>query len=102
MDFQRFARVLATLESHQVFLDYGGYKNGRDIAERLEKANIIADCGVRLGACEVTRRGMKEREMQEIAVLIKRVIMDKEKPVKVKKDTIKLAGKFQKVMYCFE
>lgn len=93
---------LGYTRSHQVFLDYGGYKNGRDIAERLEKANIIADCGVRLGACEATRRGMKEREIQEIAVLIKRIIMDKEKPVKVKKDVIKLAGKFQKVVYCFE
>lgn len=93
---------LGYTRSHQVFLDYGGYKNGRDIAERLEKADIIADCGVRLGTCEATRRGMKEREMQEIAVLIKRVIMDKEKPVKVKKDAIKLAGKFQKVVYCFE
>ena len=85
-----------------MFLDYGGYKNGRDIAERLEKANIIADCGVRLGACEATRRGMKEGEMQEIALLIRRVIMDKEKPAKVKEDAIELADKFQKVVYCFE
>ena len=93
---------LGYTRSHQVFLDYGGNKNGRDIAERLEKANIIADCGVRLGACEATRRGMKEREMQEIAMLIKRVIMDKEPPLKVKKDAGKLAGKFQEVVYCFE
>ena len=88
--------------SLQVLLDYGGNKNGRAIAERLEKANIIADCGVRLGTCEATRRGMKEREMQEIAMLIKRVIVDKEKPFKVRKDSVKLTGKFQKIMYCFE
>lgn len=93
---------LGYTKSHQMFLDYGGYKNGRAIAERLEKANIIADCGVRLGACEATRRGMKEKEMQQIAVLIKRVTLDKEKPEKVKKDIIKLAGEFQKVTYCFE
>jgi glycine hydroxymethyltransferase len=89
-------------KSHQVFLDYGGYKAGRAIAERLEKANIIADCGVRLGTCEATRRGMKEREMQEIATFMKRVIIDKEKPLKVKKDSIKLAGEFQRVAYCFD
>lgn len=89
-------------KSHQVFLDYGGYKNGRAIAQRLEKANVIADCGVRLGSCEATRRGMKEQEMQQIAMLIKRVIVDKEKPAKVKKDVIKLASEFQKVTYCFE
>ena len=89
-------------KSHQVFLNYSGYKAGRSIAERLEKANIIVDCGVRLGTCETTRRGMKEKEMQEIAGLMKRVIVDKERPSKVKKDTIKLAAEFQKVAYCFE
>lgn len=93
---------LGYTRSHQVFLDYGGYKYGRAIAQKLEKANIIADCGVRLGACEATRRGMKEKEMQQIAVLIKRVIMDKEKPAKVRKDSIKFAGEFQKIAYCFE
>ena len=89
-------------KSHQVFLNYGGYKAGRAIAERLEKANIITDCTVRLGTCETTRRGMKEREIQEIATLMKRVIIDREKPSKVKKDSIKLAGEFQKVAYCFD
>jgi glycine hydroxymethyltransferase len=88
--------------SHQVFLDYGGYKNGRAVAESLEKANIIADCGVRLGTCETTRRGMKETEMQQIATLIERVVMDKEMPSKVKKDVVKLMSGFQKVTYCFE
>jgi len=89
-------------KSHQVFLDYKGYRTGKAIAERLEKANIIADCGVRLGTCEATRRGMKEKEMQEIATLMKRVIIDKEKPSSVKKDSTKLAGEFQKLEYCFE
>lgn len=92
---------LGFTKSHQVFLDYGGYKEGRAVATKLEKANIIADCGIRLGTCEATRRGMKEKEMQEIAMLIKRVIVDKEKPSKVKKDATKLAGEFQKVTYCF-
>jgi glycine hydroxymethyltransferase len=93
---------LGFTKSHQVFLDYGEYKNGRAVATRLEKANIIADCGVRLGTCEITRRGMKEKEMQQIATLMKRVIMDNEKPVKVKKDATKLTSEFQKVHYCFE
>jgi glycine hydroxymethyltransferase len=92
---------LGFTRSHQVFLDYGGYKKGRAIATRLEKANIIGDCGVRLGTCEVTRRGMKEQEMQEIATFIERVIKDKERPAKVKKDAIKLASEFQKATYCF-
>ncbi|MEM2102790.1 MAG: serine hydroxymethyltransferase, partial [Candidatus Bathyarchaeia archaeon] len=88
--------------SHQVFLDYGGYKRGRAIAEKLEKANIITDCGVRLGTCEVTRRGMKEREMEQIATLMKRLLMDKDKPSNVKKEAVKLVKEFQKVAYSFE
>jgi len=100
--FPVVCRKFGFTRSHQVFLDYGGYKRGRAVAEKLEKANLIADCGVRLGACEVTRRGMKEREMREIAVLMKRVIMDKEEPAKVKKDAIKLAREFKEVAYCFQ
>jgi len=89
-------------KSHQVFLDYGGYKQGRRVAQKLEKANIIADCGVRLGVCEITRRGMKEKEMQEIAELIKRVVVDDEEPSVVKRDVIKLIKEFRGVEFCFK
>ncbi|MEM3011389.1 MAG: hypothetical protein QXE76_06215 [Candidatus Bathyarchaeia archaeon] len=88
--------------SHQVFLDYGGYKQGRTVAKRLEKANIIADCGVRLGTCEVTRRGMKENEMQKIAEFIKRAVMEKEKSANVRKDVVKFVREFSSIKYCFE
>jgi glycine hydroxymethyltransferase len=87
--------------SHQVLLNYGGYKQGRKIAERLEKANIIVDCGVRLGTCEATRRGMREAEMERVAVLIKQVVMDRKPPGKIKKDVEKLAREFHRIEYCF-
>jgi len=93
---------LGYTESHQVFLDYGGYKEGRIIARKLERANIICDSGVRLGTCEVTRRGMKEDEMQRIAELMKRVVTDEEAPRRVKEDVTKLAKEFDEVKYCFE
>jgi glycine hydroxymethyltransferase len=89
-------------KSHQVFLDYGGYKKGRVVAKKLEATNIIADCGVRLGVCEVTRKGMKEKEMLKIAEFIERVIGKGENPKKVKFEGAKFASEFQKVMYCFE
>jgi len=88
--------------SHQVFLDYGGYKQGRLVVQKLERANIIADCGVRLGVCEATRRGMKEEEMQEIAELIKRVVVDDEEPSLVKRDVIRLVKEFRGVEFCFK
>jgi len=93
---------LGFTKSHQVLLDYGGYKQGRVIAEKLQLANIIVDCDVRIGTCEITRRGMKEKEMLKIAELIKKTIVDGEKPEKVKEETAKLCAEFQKVEYCFK
>jgi len=88
--------------SHQVLLNYGGYKQGRVIAEKLQRANIIVDCDVRIGTCEVTRRGMKEKEMLKIAELIRKTVVDGEQPEKVKRDTARLCAEFQKVEYCFK
>ena len=93
---------LGFTRSHQVFLDYGGYKKGRVVAEKLEAANIIADCGVRLGVCEVTRKGMKEKEMEQIAEFIGKVVKDSEQPEKIKPQVVKFVGEFQKIGYCFE
>jgi len=93
---------LGFTQSHQVILNYGDYERGRSIAEKLQQANIIADCAVRIGTCEITRRGMKEKEMPQIAELIKRTLVDKESPEKIKKEIAKLCGEFQKTEYCFE
>lgn len=93
---------LGFTQSHQVLLDYGGFEHGRVVAEKLQCGNIIVDCGVRIGTCEVTRRGMKEREMLKIAELIKRTVIDKEQPENVKKEVAKLCAEFKKVEYCFE
>jgi len=95
------ASSLGYTKSHQVLLNYGGYKQGREVAEQLEKANIIVDCGVRLGTCEVTRRGMKEAEMEQIAEYIKQVIIDRKVPRKVEKDVKTLAEEFEGMKYCF-
>mgnify|MGYP002153774069 CR=1 FL=1 len=86
--------------SHQIFLDYG-WKKGKLIAEKLERANIIVDCGVRIGTCEVTRRGMNEKEMELIAELIARVLIGNETPNRVKLDAIKLRKQFPKLSCCF-
>ncbi len=93
---------LGFTQSHQVIVDYGDYEKGRTVAEKLQRANIIADCVIRFGTCEVTRRGMKETEMLKIAELIKRTIIDRENPETIKKDVAKLAAEFQKVQYCFD
>ena len=93
---------LGFTRSHQVILNYGGYEKGRKIAEKLQEANIIVDCAVRIGTCEVTRRGMRESEMLKIAELLKRVIFDREDSEKIKAEVAKLCSEFQNVKYCFD
>jgi len=93
---------LGFTQSHQVILNYGGNEDGRKIAEKLQRANIIADCVVRIGTCEITRRGMKANEMLKVAELIKRTIVDEEKPQSIKKDVAKLCAEFEKAEYCFD
>ena len=88
--------------SHQVLLNYGSHKQGKIVARKLEEANIIVDCGVRVGVCEATRRGMKEEEMQKIAELIGRVAIDGEEPRRVKVEVMKFMEDFQNVEYCFK
>ena len=88
--------------SHQVLLDFGGYKKGKVVAKRLEKVNIIADCGVRFGTCELTRRGMKQKEMLKVAEFINRALNDQEKPRRIKKEVEKFVSEFQQVEFCFK
>ncbi len=89
-------------QSHQVILDFGNYERGREIAKKLQQSNIIVDRVIRLGTCEVTRRGMKEEEMAKIAELIKSAVMDGENPEKIKRKVAKLCSEFQTVEYCFK
>jgi glycine hydroxymethyltransferase len=93
---------LGFTQSHQTILDYGDYEKGRITAEKLQQANIVVDCVVRIGTDEVTRRGMKEPEMLKIAELIKRTIIDKENPEKIKKEAARMSAEFQELEYCFK
>jgi glycine hydroxymethyltransferase len=99
--FPVICKHLGFTRSHQIILDYGDNEKARAVAEKLQNANIITDCVVRIGTCEVTRRGMKGEEMLRIAELLKRTIIDKEQANSVRKDVAKLSAEFQEVEYCF-
>jgi len=99
--FPVICKHLGFTRSHQVILDYGDEKKGRRNAEKLQSANIIADCVIRIGTCEITRRGMKQKEMQKIAELLKRTLVDNEEPTKIKKDVARLVSEFPNTEYCF-
>ena len=105
-------------ESHQVAVDVTKYGLGGDMEKALEKANIIVNRqllpgdiqagrhytnpgGIRIGTSEITRIGMKTGNMSEVSELIKRIIIDKDDPSKVKQDVGVFRKDFQKVHYCF-
>lgn len=106
-------------ESHQVAVDVTKYALGGDLERALESANLIVNRqllpgdiqagrhytnpgGIRIGTSEITRIGMKQKEMAEVAELIKRIVIDKEDPKKVMRDVKEFRKDFQKVHYCFE
>ncbi|MBC7131049.1 hypothetical protein H5T51_07530 [Candidatus Bathyarchaeota archaeon] len=93
---------LGFTESHQVVMDFGNMEENSRVAEKLEQVNIIVDRMIRLGTCEVTRRGMKEAEMETIAEFIKRIVIDGEDPESVKGEVIRFCSSFQEICFCFK
>jgi len=100
--------------SHQVLIDVTNYGGGTKVVENMERANLIASkqmlphddnpdtpSGIRIGTQELTRLGMKEREMDQIGEFIKRVAGG-EDPEQVRMDVIKLKKEFNTVHFCFE
>ena len=90
---------------------------GAKAAQMLEDANIIVNAnllpgdrleqsmnpsGIRIGVQELTRIGMKEKDMQVVAELFKRVLIDKEDPKKVAEDVKEFKAQFKEVHYCFK
>ena len=105
--------------SHTLAIDIIKYGDGGALEQKLEQANVILNrellpwdpregrhywnpSGLRLGSQEVTRIGMKEREMEEIAEFIKRVIIDGEDTKRVAADIAEFRRDYQRVHYCFE
>ena len=121
--YERGFNVLAEhkgfTESHVIIIDVTKHGDGGTIEKQLEKANLIINRnllpwdikegrhfmnpgGIRLGTSEITRLGMKENDMKEIAEFIKQVVIDKENVEKVKADVVTFRKDYQKVHYCFE
>jgi glycine hydroxymethyltransferase len=106
-------------QSHVILIDITELGDGGRIEKLLEQANIIINRnllpwdikegrhfkhpgGIRLGVSEVTRLGMKESEMLQIAEFIKKVIIDKKTPETVKPKIEEFRKEYTKIHYCFE
>ncbi|NLN71545.1 MAG: serine hydroxymethyltransferase, partial [Thermoplasmatales archaeon] len=96
-----------------IAVDVSEFGGGLDVAQRLEDANIISNknmlpwdesavrpSGLRLGSQEMTRLGMKESDMKEVASFIARVCKGEDSK-KVKEDVRDFRKNFKSVKYCF-
>lgn len=101
-------------ESHQVVMDVSKLGEASEFAQRLEENNIILNknllpwddvnnsenpSGIRVGTQEITRRGLKESQMSEVAEYIKKVVMDGKT---VKDEVSEFMNQYTKVHYCFK
>jgi len=104
-------------ESHQLAVNVSELGGGAKAAQLLEEANIIVNAnllpgdplekamnpsGIRIGVQELTRIGMKEKDMETVAEFFKRVLIDKEDPKKVAEDVREFKAQFNEVQYCFK
>ena len=106
-------------ESHVILVDVTKQGDGGAIEKTLEKADIIINRnllpwdikegrhfmnpgGIRLGTSEVTRLGMKESEMKEIAEFMKRVVLEGESAGKVKSDVARFRKEYSTLHFCFQ
>jgi glycine hydroxymethyltransferase len=102
--------------THQAIADVREHGGGLRVAQLLEGANIIVNKnllpsdtprdwdhpgGVRIGATEVTRWGMKEGEMEAIAGYIADVLHGRRPADAVRKDVIALRRSFPSLQYCY-
>ncbi|WP_326907628.1 serine hydroxymethyltransferase [Sedimentibacter sp. MB31-C6] len=94
-------------DTHLLLIDLGDII---DIApaQYLEKAGILCSddfsgnsTEVRIGTPEVTRRGMKEKDMETIALFFKRILLDKEPAELVSKDVEQFNRQFLGTEYSF-
>jgi glycine hydroxymethyltransferase len=104
-------------QTQQVIADARSFGGGLEAAQRLARANLITNknlipsdtaenwdhpSGIRMGTIEVTRLGMGEAEMEQIADFIARVLVEKAAPENVLEDVIDFRQPFQTLYYCFE
>ncbi len=109
---------LGFTSSHTILVEVVKEGGGRELEEKLEKANILVNRnllpwdiregrhyqnpgGIRLGVSEVTRLGMKEEEMGRVAEFILRVVRG-ENPGRVAADVEEFRRGFNRIHYAFD
>ena len=104
-------------KSHQITVDVREYGGGQKLAFSLEDAHIILNknllsydnqhnhgdpSGLRIGFQDVTRRGFKAEDIEQLCSLMVDVVKGNRTPDEVKKDVIKLRQNFDEIKYGFQ
>lgn len=107
--FNIIASTKGYTDTHILLMDVTAFGSSLEISLLLEEANILcsSDFGqnigqIRFGTSEVTRRGMEELEMKEIADFIGRVLLDREDPVHVRADVESYKDDYSDYRYCLD
>jgi glycine hydroxymethyltransferase len=99
-------------ESHHLAIRAARYGGGQTASKHLARANILL-CGIglpvapiagdlngmRIGTQEVTRFGMREDAMEEVARLIGRVLIDSENPAIVRPDVTNFRRQYKTMAF---
>lgn len=111
--FDVLCEELGFTESHQVAVNLKDIRSASDIAKDLADNNVILNknllpdddrdnsdnpSGIRIGTQEITRRGLKEKEMDEVAEFIKRVAVDQEN---IKDEVTEFMSQYTTLDYAF-
>lgn len=111
--FDVLCEELGFTESHQLAINVSNIRSASDIAHDLANNDVILNknllpgdnvddsdnpSGLRIGTQEITRRGLKEKEMDEVAEFIKRVAVDKEN---IKDEVREFMDQYTTVHYSF-
>jgi glycine hydroxymethyltransferase len=103
--------------THQVIGDARAFGSGLEAALLLARANIVTNKnlipsdaaedwdrpgGLRLGTIEITRLGMREKEMDLIADFMARVLIERQSPDIVVEDVIEFRQSYQTLFYNFD
>lgn len=108
------AREFDFTESHQIAVDVTAFGRGDEVARMLKDNNIILNmnllpfeplenvtnpAGIRIGVQEMTRMGMKEAEMRQIAIFFKKCLREGQY---VGDEVLEFRSAYQTVHYSFD
>ena len=113
LGFNVLCEDLGFTESHQLAMDVSNLGHAAKLAKDFEANNIILNknlfpwddvnksddpSGIRIGTQEITRRGLKESHMSEVAEFIKQVAIDGKN---VKEEVSEFISQYNTVHYAF-